>query len=87
MGAVINEKGRSGKSTVATNLAALLHRQGKRVVLVDADPQGTARDWRAARPEGTNLLPVIALDRPQMISSISTLAADYVVIDGPTSKD
>lgn len=85
--AVINEKGGSGKSTVATNLAALLHRQSKRVVLVDADPQGTARDWRDASPEGANLPPVIALDRPQMLSSISTLAVDYVVIDGPAKAE
>ena len=85
--AVINEKGGSGKSTVATNLAVLLHRRGKRVVLVDADPQGTARDWRGASPEGANLPPVIALDRPQMLSSISTLAADYVVIDGPAKAE
>lgn len=85
--AVINEKGGSGKSTIATNLATLLHRKGKRVVLVDADPQGTARDWRAASPEGANLPPVVALDRPQMVASISTLAADYVVIDGPAKAE
>lgn len=85
--AVINEKGGSGKSTVATNLVTALHRRGKRVVLVDSDPQGTARDWRAASPEGANLPAVIALDRPQMLSAISTLAADYVVIDGPAKAE
>ena len=85
--ALMNEKGGSGKSTLATNLATALHRRGKRVVLVDADPQGTARDWRAASPEGADLPPVVALDRPQMLASIPTLAADFVVIDTPAKAE
>ncbi len=85
--ALMNEKGGSGKSTLATNLATALHRRGKRVVLVDADPQGTARDWRAASPEGADLPPVVALDRPQLLASISTLAADFVVIDTPAKAE
>ena len=85
--ALMNEKGGSGKSTLATNLATALHRRGKRVVLVDADPQGTARDWRAASPDGADLPPVVALDRPQLLASISTLAADFVVIDTPAKAE
>jgi len=85
--ALMNEKGGSGKSTLATNLATALHRRGKRVVLVDADPQGTARDWRAASPDDADLPPVVALDRPQMLASISTLAADLVVIDTPAKAE
>lgn len=84
----LNEKGGVGKSTLATNIATALHRQGKRVVLVDADPQGTSRDWRDASPEGANLPPVVAIDRPQMLaSSLSSLSADIVIIDAPAKAE
>ncbi len=85
--ALLNEKGGTGKTTLSTNIATALHRRGTRVVLVDADPQGTARDWRAASPEGADLPPVVALDRPQMLSSITTLAADVVIIDTPAKAE
>ena len=85
--AILNEKGGTGKSTLATNLATALHRRGQRVVLVDADPQGTARDWRAASPDGADLPVVVALDRPQMLASIAALVADVVVIDTPAKAE
>lgn len=85
--AILNEKGGTGKSTLATNLATALHRRGQRVVLVDADPQGTARDWRAASPDGADLPVVVALDRPQMLTSIAALVADVVIIDTPAKAE
>ena len=41
--AVLNQKRGSGKTTIAINLAHALQRQGNEVLIVDADPQRTAR--------------------------------------------
>jgi chromosome partitioning protein len=45
--AVGNLKGGTGKSTIAVNVACALVQDGRDVVLIDADGQGTATDWHA----------------------------------------
>ena len=54
---IANPKGGVGKSTLATNLAGCLARQGHRVMLGDIDAQQSSRSWLALRPPG---LPAIA---------------------------
>jgi len=85
--ALLNEKGGVGKSTIAQNFAVALKRDGKSVVLVDCDPQATSRDWRSASPVDADLPHVIALDRPEMLSSLKTISADFVVIDTPAKAE
>lgn len=79
---VLNPKGGSGKTTICTNLARSLHDRGYSVLLVDSDPQGSARDWHAAN-EG-NPIELVALDRPNNVKTLISMSAnyDYVVIDG-----
>lgn len=47
---VANPKGGVGKSTVATQLAGLLARTGKSVMLGDTDRQQSSREWLSLRP-------------------------------------
>ena len=56
---VLNPKGGSGKSTIATNLAAYYAHKGRSVALMDHDPQGSSMRWLKLRP--TELPPIHAI--------------------------
>lgn len=61
---VASSKGGAGKTTIATNLAAHFALEGKRTVLVDADPQGSSTRWAERRAElESAVLPIDASGR------------------------
>ena len=81
--AFLNQKGGVGKSTLSTNAADYFHRRGDKLLLIDADPQGTTNDWAVRRDDLP--FPVMQLARDNMAREILSHAANYdhVVIDGP----
>jgi chromosome partitioning protein len=84
---VANEKGGSAKTTTALNLAGALAEAGKRVLLIDADPQGTASYWRGMRPEADQPFQVVSMAQPVIHKQVPEMVRnsqwDYAVIDCP----
>jgi len=78
---IANPKGGVGKSTLATNVAGLLARQGHAVMLGDVDRQQSARQWLALRP--ANLPPIRGWDVAADTLVRPPKGTTHVVLDTP----
>lgn len=74
-----SEKGGTGKTTLATNLAAMRVSSGSDLLLIDTDPQGSASAWAATRSEDENLPRVSSIQKfgKAIASEVKGLATKY----------
>jgi len=85
--ALTGQKGGAGKSTLAINIATELLARRHKVLLVDADPQGTVRVWSEVAAEAGQPLPSVVsmgstMHRPDQLPTVSQ-GYDDVIIDCP----
>lgn len=78
---IANPKGGAGKSTLATNVAGWLARQGHAVMLGDVDRQQSARQWLALRPP--QLPPIRGWDVDAETIVRPPKGTTHVVLDTP----
>lgn len=89
---VVNQKGGSGKTTVSMQLAGALARRGNRVLVVDADPQGTATRWAASaddeKPFPASVIGLSAAST-KVHREVRKFVDDYqyIIIDCPPAAD
>lgn len=81
---LLNQKGGVGKTTLAVNLAMGLAIAGNRVMLMDADPQGSSLTWSGNR-EGEAPFPVVGIPKPTLHKELPKLVNnyDFIIVDGP----
>jgi chromosome partitioning protein len=84
--AFLNQKGGVGKTTLSLHVAGAWAARGRRVVLIDADPQGSALDWseHRAREGLPRLFGVLGLARDTLHVEAPAIArgVHHVLIDG-----
>jgi chromosome partitioning protein len=80
----VTQKGGSGKTTLAFCCAVAAHEKGKRVLMLDMDPQGTATAWFKDRDSDTPALAAIkSSELNEAISRAGKAGFDFVFIDTP----
>lgn len=78
---VLNQKGGCGKTTISINVAHSFKRSGYNVLLVDADPQASSRDWNNVN-DG-DLVDVARMDTANLPKDLSLIGGyDWIIIDG-----
>ena len=79
---LLSRKGGAGKTTIGIHLAVTAQETGRRVLLIDTDPQKSATRWFEARPNETPELVATTTERlPDVLKAARDDGVDLVVVD------
>jgi chromosome partitioning protein len=78
--AIANQKGGAAKTTTTVNLAAALAEAGRRVLVIDLDPQGNATDWLGAGGAARGAFDLLAdpLELGELVTPSTTVGVDVL---------
>jgi chromosome partitioning protein len=87
---ILNPKGGSGKTTIATNLASYFASQGDHPLLTDEDPQGSSTRWlKKRKPEQAFIHGIATFERNNRMTRAWQMRvppdATHVVVDTPAA--
>jgi chromosome partitioning protein len=87
--AFLNQKGGAGKTTSSVGFGEAMALDGHDVVVVDSDPQGTARDYEAMGISNDKPLAVrvVGMDRPVLDKSVPPMKEQFRIIDGASKAN
>jgi chromosome partitioning protein len=79
---IISQKGGTGKTTLALNLASAMEADGRTAVIIDLDPQASAKSWHDGREdESPVVISAQAARIPEVLKTAQEHGADFVIID------
>jgi chromosome partitioning protein len=80
--ALVTQKGGTGKSSLAVSLAVAAEATGRKVYIIDLDPQGTAKNWYERRQtDSPQVASIEASQVPQALATLAKQGHDLVFID------
>jgi len=87
--AIIGQKGGSGKTTTALGLAVQAVKAGRRVAVIDLDPQATAANWgdRREDKESPAVVSCQAARLSQVLEAAKAQGGQLAIIDTPGKSD